>query len=80
MIERFREMVSAKEDWPVDECEAMIRTYAAEEGMEKLGPIVHPVRLALTGQTVGPGLWELMSALGGARMTRRFAAAQEQFA
>jgi glutamyl-tRNA synthetase len=52
-------------------CESMIREFAEEHSMEKLGPIVHPTRVALTGKTVGPGLFELMSVLGVARMKRR---------
>lgn len=63
---------------PVDEdhasvewCESMIREFAEEHGFEKLGPVVHPTRVALTGRTVGPGLFELMSVLGPRRMVER---------
>lgn len=61
----------------VSRCEAMIRTYAANKGWDKLGPVVHPVRVALTGKTAGPGLFELMSVLGPERMTRRLRRALE---
>lgn len=56
----------------VDECHDKVKAYAAEIGMEKLGPVVHPIRVALTGKTAGPGLFELMSLLGGAQMAKRF--------
>ncbi|MBI1757585.1 MAG: glutamate--tRNA ligase [Fimbriimonas ginsengisoli] len=59
----------------VEECEAAVRGYAEKQGLEKLGPVVHPLRVALTGRTVGPGLFELMSALGPARMAARLARA-----
>jgi len=55
----------------VEECEAFIRGYGEKMGLEKMGPVVHPVRVALTGKTVGPGLFELMSLLGPSRMVRR---------
>lgn len=55
---------------PAD-CESMIRSYAEKNAMEKLGPVVHPVRVALTGKTTGPGLFELMSVLGSRRMLAR---------
>jgi glutamyl-tRNA synthetase len=55
----------------VEECETLLRGWASEHGFEKLGPIVHPVRVALTGSTVGPGLFELMALLGPSRMCRR---------
>ncbi|MBX7132526.1 MAG: glutamate--tRNA ligase [Fimbriimonadaceae bacterium] len=54
-----------------EECEKLLRDWAADNGFEKLGPVVHPTRVALTGKTTGPGLFELMSVLGPARMTRR---------
>ncbi|MCH7945108.1 MAG: hypothetical protein IIC73_03720, partial [Armatimonadetes bacterium] len=40
-------------------------------GIEKFGHVVHPTRVALTGKTVGPGLFELMALLGPARITKR---------
>lgn len=55
----------------VEQCESIVRTYAEEKGFDKLGPVVHPIRVALTGKTVGPGLFELMSTLGPARMVAR---------
>ena len=37
----------------------------------KAGALVHPVRAALTGKTIGPGLFELMEVLGKERIERR---------
>lgn len=54
-----------------DEIEAFLRSWAEKKGFEKLGPVVHPTRVALTGKTAGPGLFELMEVLGPARMIRR---------
>ncbi|OFV84587.1 MAG: hypothetical protein A2W26_10635 [Acidobacteria bacterium RBG_16_64_8] len=54
--------------------EALVRTLAEERGMEAR-EIVHPVRVALTGKTAGPGLFELMALLGRDQVTRRLAAA-----
>jgi glutamyl-tRNA synthetase len=61
-------------------CEAIIRQFAADKGFDKLGPVVHPTRVALTGKTVGPGLFELMSALGPVRMVRRLQRARRMLA
>ncbi|HJP82794.1 MAG TPA: glutamate--tRNA ligase [Fimbriimonadaceae bacterium] len=58
---------SASAEW----CESMVREFAERNEMEKIGPVVHPTRVALTGKTVGPGLFELMSVLGVERMRRR---------
>ncbi len=51
--------------------EAMAKGWAEANGFDKLGPVVHPTRVALTGKTVGPGLWELMAALGPATVAER---------
>lgn len=56
---------------PVEECESMIRRYAEKNGFEKIGPLVHPTRVVMTGKTFGPGLFELMSVLGSKRMLER---------
>ena len=50
---------------PFDEphVEAMVRGTAAERGI-KAGPLIHAVRVALTGRTASPGLFELMALLG----------------
>lgn len=54
-----------------EECERIVRGYAEFRQFEKLGPVVHPIRVALTGRTIGPGLFELMSVLGPQRMITR---------
>lgn len=53
------------------ECERSLREFAEQNNMEKLGPVVHPTRIALTGKTSGPGLWQLMAVLGPQRITHR---------
>lgn len=51
--------------------EALLREYQVQAGLEKLGPVVHPTRVALTGKTYGPGLFELMAILGPVRLRAR---------
>ena len=66
-----------KTEVSIGDCEAWVRDYAAAQGFDKLGPVVHPIRVALTGKTVGPGLFELMAALGPERMVTRLGRALE---
>ena len=56
----------------------VVTAIAAEHGFDKLGPVVHPLRVALTGRTVGPGLFELMALLGADRIAHRADAAMAQ--
>jgi glutamyl-tRNA synthetase len=51
--------------------DSVIRGFQNLKGLEKLGPVVHPTRVALTGKTFGPGLFELMAVLGHDRIERR---------
>ena len=55
----------------VEGWETLLRSLQPELGLEKFGPVVHPVRVALTGRTNGPGLFELMQVLGPDRMAKR---------
>jgi len=43
----------------------------AESHHVSAGKLIHPLRLALTGKTVSPGLFELMEALGKEAVVRR---------
>ena len=55
---------------------AAFETLAAREG-RSLGEYVHPTRLALTGKSVGPGLFELAELLGKEECHRRIGKAAE---
>jgi len=76
LFQFLSDRLEGKAEVSKDECEALIREYASMRSMEKLGPVVHPTRVVLTGKTTGPGLFELMSVLGPARMVARFKRAQ----
>ncbi len=53
-----------------DAVERLIRGLAADLGIAS-GEIIHPARVALTGKTVGPGLFELAALLGKDRVIKR---------
>ncbi|HEY0868748.1 MAG TPA: glutamate--tRNA ligase [Fimbriimonas sp.] len=55
----------------VEHYETILRGFQTHKGLEKLGPVVHPMRVMLTGKTQGPGLFELMSVLGHDRIVAR---------
>jgi glutamyl-tRNA synthetase len=50
--------------------EEVIRTVSETYGVGA-GRLIHPLRLCLTGVSVGPGLFEMMAVLGKARCVRR---------
>ncbi|MCX7703965.1 MAG: glutamate--tRNA ligase [Planctomycetota bacterium] len=49
--------------WEIKELERVVREYA-ESGGREAKEIIHPVRVALTGRTASPGLFEVMVLLG----------------
>jgi glutamyl-tRNA synthetase len=51
------------EPWNHQVLEASFRSFAEEHGI-KSAVIIHPVRLAISGKTGGPGLFELMEVMG----------------
>ena len=64
--DRLRTLIGRLEEvepWTAPEIERVIRGLAAELGVGA-AKLIHPTRLAVTGRTVGPGLFELMEVLG----------------
>jgi glutamyl-tRNA synthetase len=55
--------------------EAALRTAADALGV-KAATLIHAVRVAVTGKTASPGLFEVLALLGRERTHRRLAAAQ----
>lgn len=69
-------------DYTVETIEETVRTYAETEGL-KPAVLIHAIRVALTGRSVGPGLFELMEVLGQdtvVRRLRRWAPQTEKYA
>jgi len=64
------ERLSALSDFNVKSAEEAFRAIVAELNIES-GALVHPVRVALTGRAVGPGLFDTMAVLGQSRTVRR---------
>jgi nondiscriminating glutamyl-tRNA synthetase len=59
------------DDWSVEALKAGYEQAAQEKDL-KIGALVNGTRLALTGKTVGPGLYELVKLLGKDESIQRF--------
>jgi glutamyl-tRNA synthetase len=70
MLGRLRERVARAQKFDPAAMEAIVRELATDVGVESR-EVIHPVRVALTGKTAGPGLFELMAVLGPERVTKR---------
>ncbi len=63
-------------EWDVAGIEAALFSYAAEHDVAK-GKVQAPVRVAVTGRTVGPPLFESLEVLGREESLRRLGAARD---
>jgi glutamyl-tRNA synthetase len=64
--------LSALNDWSPEALEAAVRGYAEEQGL-KLGQAAQPLRAALTGRAMSPGLFDVMAVLGREETLARLA-------
>ncbi|KAA6217525.1 glutamate--tRNA ligase [Streptomyces filamentosus] len=74
-----RSGLAAVADWRADELKAVLLAAGEQHGL-KLGKAQAPVRVAVTGRTVGLPLFESMELLGRARVLARLDAAAERLA
>ena len=59
----LKDALGALPAWEAAALEACVRSFAEGAGV-KLGAVAQPLRAALTGSTVSPGIFDVMSALG----------------
>jgi glutamyl-tRNA synthetase len=77
-LKAVRDSFSSLEKFDVTEIEAALKSTAATLGV-KLGGIVHPTRLAVTGSPVGPSLYHLLEVLGKEKVLARIDRALSTF-
>jgi len=61
---------SMVDDWTALRLEAMVNAVAEGLGIAR-APLIHTLRVATSGRTVGPGLFEMLEVLGRTRVIRR---------
>ncbi|MBN1459694.1 MAG: glutamate--tRNA ligase [Armatimonadetes bacterium] len=76
LLTALREALEAVETFDEATTESAVRAAAEQLGIGA-GPAIHTTRLATTGRTKGPGLFEVLAVLGQARVISRLARAEE---
>ncbi len=66
----FREAIAKSTEWTEADLEAKVNAWIAEAGLE-MKAIGQPVRVALTGRTASPGLFQVLFVLGRERSLAR---------
>ena len=77
-LKAAREAFSALEKFDADNIELTLKSTASNLGV-KVGAIVHPTRLAVTGSNVGPSLYHLLEVLGKEKVLARIDRALSMF-
>ena len=73
-LQRLRDAFERVESWDETSLEPALRTLADELGISA-GKLIHPLRVALSGQSAGPGIFDVAVLLGRERSLRRMDAA-----
>jgi glutamyl-tRNA synthetase len=77
-LKSVREALSTLEKFDAAEIEVALKATASKLGV-KVGAIVHPTRLAVTGSNVGPSLYHLLEVLGKEKVVARIDRALSMF-
>lgn len=67
---RFADLLKTANEFSLESTELILRNLAKDSGVEA-SILIHPVRAALTGRTVSPGLFDVIVALGKDRTIAR---------
>lgn len=70
MLETLIARFSALEPFDLQSIEATTRTVVEELGVSA-AQVIHPTRVAVSGRTVGPGLFEMIEVMGKERVLKR---------
>jgi glutamyl-tRNA synthetase len=63
LLGKFRPILAAVEPFEVAPLEEALKRFLEAEGI-KIGDIVHTLRVAVTGKSVGPGVYDCLAILG----------------
>jgi len=69
-LTRFRGLLAETEPFEPATLEQTLRTFVEAEGI-KIGDVIHAIRVAVTGKSTGPGLFDCLALLGRKRCLAR---------
>jgi glutamyl-tRNA synthetase len=70
LLAKFREVLAKVEPFEVAPLEEALKQFIETQGV-KIGDIVHTLRVAVTGKSVGPGVYDCLAILGRASCLAR---------
>jgi glutamyl-tRNA synthetase len=76
-LQEFADLVEAESEFSKETLEQVLHDLIERQGL-KMGKLAQPLRVALTGRTVSPGIYEVMTLLGKDRTLQRIRAGVER--
>jgi glutamyl-tRNA synthetase len=73
-----RDALAGVEEFSASAVEVLLKSTAAKLGL-KIGALIHPTRLAVTGSNIGPSLYHLLEVLGKEKVLKRLERALRNF-
>ena len=70
-LEAMRPVLGAQNDWSIAALEQCVTSYADEHAGGKLGTVAQPLRIAVSGGTVSPAIFDTLAILGRTRVLNR---------
>jgi len=70
LLTSLRERLATVEPFETAVLDKLVHDFVTEQGI-KIGQIIHPLRIAVSGKTVGVGLFEMLAILGRDRCLTR---------
>ncbi|MGP0591033.1 glutamate--tRNA ligase [Nitrospira sp. T9] len=77
ILKEFADLMEVVEDFTKETLEPILHGLIERHGL-KMGKVAQPLRVALTGRTVSPGIYEVMTLLGKERSLQRIRAGVER--
>ena len=78
LLPQLADSFATLDEFTHDSAEASLREFADQKGV-KAGLLINATRTALTGQAVGPGLFDLVAAIGKDRTRRTIEACRRNW-
>ena len=76
-LQEFADLVEKESDFSKEKLEVLLQGLLERHGL-KMGKVAQPLRVALTGRTVSPGIYDVMGLLGKERTVQRIRAGVER--
>src|SRR6185369_10475464 len=63
LLKKFRDVLATVEPFEIAPLEEALKKFVADQSI-KIGDIVHTLRIAVTGKSIGPGVYDCLAILG----------------